>query len=86
MNKLAQIMGIIAGISNTILTVQTTMGSQPGPTKQAMVETQVMQSLEMAEIISGDDIVDEKEFRKGLKNCVKSIVQMLKATRFWKKK
>jgi hypothetical protein len=55
-----------------------------GKDKTKLVESQVMAALEASEFLSGRDIVNEKEFRKHLRNCVKSIVGMLNAS-VWQK-
>ena len=86
MGKLLQILKIISTVGATIAMVEEMKGSAPGTEKSAIVENDVMMALGATELIAKKDVVNEKEFKKHLKNLIKAIVGMLNASIWGKKK
>lgn len=80
MNTLLRILQVINSIPLVIATVETVIkGSGKGSDKRAMVEAEIMKSLELTFDVTGKD-VDLKSFRKNLRKAVDGIVGMLNDT------
>lgn len=86
MGSLLQILKIINGVGATIAVVEEMKSNASGGEKSAIVEADVMLALGATELVAQKNIVNEKEFKKHLKNLIKAIVGMLNATVWGKKK
>ena len=83
MNNFLKILQILNAIPMVIATVEN-LKNTSGKDKAKLVEQQVMNALEASELVTGRDIINEKDFRKGLRKAVDGMVQMLNSSS-WKK-
>ena len=82
MSAFLQIMQIIQTIPSAITAVQTAIGRGNGAIKEKHVEQMVADSLNIAELVTQQDIVDERGFRSGVKKVIAGVVQIIKSTRW----